>query len=214
MPSHAHLPKTLVWLGLGQVTKLDQFLLQALYNMCHPMSSWMKSNKKLIWEGGQHDTQGQHTPCQEIIMFSQIYLYCACMPACLYGCMPACLYACMYVCMYVCLHACMPACLHACMLVCLCACMPVCLHTCMAAELHASKILQKNTKTWKNLRNVAKCAHNFCDKLNLCSFQKLIFAAPGHLLVSNHLNKKSGVGGGGVFLWGTISKKNNLIRKS
>jgi len=83
----------------------------------------------------------------------------------------------------------------------------------MAAELHASKILQKNTKTWKNLRNVAKCAHNFCDKLNLCSFQKLIFAAPGHLLVSNHLNKKEW-GGGWVFLWGTISKKNNLIRKS
>ena len=80
---------------------------------------------------------GQHTPCQEITMFSQIYLHCACMPACLYGCMPACLYACMYVCLPACLYACMPACLYACMPVCLHACMPAALHGCIAACLYA-----------------------------------------------------------------------------
>ena len=74
-------------------------------------------------------------------------------------------------------------------------------------KLGINEILQKNAKSWKNLRNVAKYAHNFCDKLNLCSFQKLIFAAPGHLLVSNHLNNKSGVGGWGFFMGCNFKKK-------
>ena len=62
-----------IWLGLGQVAKLDQFLLQALYNIGHPMAIWRESWNWPIWGRGEN-TPGQPKPNQEITLFSLFYL--------------------------------------------------------------------------------------------------------------------------------------------
>ena len=55
-------PRTLIWSGLGQVSKFDQFLLQALYNICHPMPICPKPWFGLVWARWQNLTNSFYKP--------------------------------------------------------------------------------------------------------------------------------------------------------